>query len=422
MFHDRMAPVFENLEELSADDSLEAALGVAGGLSLADAAGDVLLRGRVQPHPDQRDGVESPVELTITTAVEAMLVREAGGGRDRGDAGEGGEGSLGAEPPRVGPSDENLCCGDRADAEQVEELRRFLPHQLEDLAFELLGLSLEVLDPLGGGVKGADCHAVLDGLSRPIPQASAPCDLGGAGEFAQLGAEVVRRGDDQSLELVDRGGGGENRTLAGGQQDSQGFTLAAGSGLDDVFGGQGLTGRADSIEHVGLAPAPDSGALGAADLDNTFTSVFEEGSKSGAVAADAFQCPAPSAGNVLTGEVQQAPVAASVSGCVDGLHDGADRADAGCGESVAVGVDADDAIDLFCEHGHAVVLLQDGTTVVGVGLGGVTAWRNCDESRRKADKLLIQNLRLQVLQVEDSSERPSPYIFLLTSSHPSSDL
>ncbi|WP_386407636.1 hypothetical protein [Streptomyces pratens] len=29
-----------------------------------------------------------------------------------------------------------------------------------------------------------------------------------------------------------------------------------------------------------------------------------------------------------------------------------------------------------------MVLLFGWTTVVGVGLGGVTAWQNCDESRR----------------------------------------
>lgn len=50
--------------------------------------------------------------------------------------------------------------------------------------------------------------------------------------------------------------------------------------------------------------------------------------------------------------------------CVGGLQDGTDRTEGGCGESVAVDVDA--------------------------GLGGATAWQNCDESRRKADKLLIK--------------------------------
>ncbi|WP_369250608.1 hypothetical protein [Streptomyces sp. R41] len=53
------------------------------------------------------------------------------------------------------------------------------------------------------------------------------------------------------------------------------------------------------------------------------------------------------------------------------------------GQGVAVGVDADDALDLFCQHGHAVALLSDeDDRVVGVTLGGATAWQNCDESRR----------------------------------------
>jgi hypothetical protein len=45
-----------------------------------------------------------------------------------------------------------------------------------------------------------------------------------------------------------------------------------------------------------------------------------------------------------------------------------------------VGVDADDAVDPFCEHGH----------VVGVGLGGVTAWQNWDESRRNGGQAADQ--------------------------------
>jgi hypothetical protein len=54
-------------------------------------------------------------------------------------------------------------------------------------------------------------------------------------------------------------------------------------------------------------------------------------------------------------------------------------ADGGCGEGVAVGVDADDAVDQLCQHGHAVVLLV-GAAVVGVGLGGVTARQDGDGS------------------------------------------
>ncbi|GIF45161.1 hypothetical protein Axi01nite_94720 [Actinoplanes xinjiangensis] len=53
------------------------------------------------------------------------------------------------------------------------------------------------------------------------------------------------------------------------------------------------------------------------------------------------------------------------------------------GQGVAVGVDPDGAVDLFCQHGHEVVLPSaEDDRVVGVGLGGVTAWQNCDELRR----------------------------------------
>ena len=55
-------------------------------------------------------------------------------------------------------------------------------------------------------------------------------------------------------------------------------------------------------------------------------------------------------------------------------EDGTDRGDGGRGQCVAVSVHADDAIDLFCQHGHAVVVHSQGeTTVVGVAWVKVTA-------------------------------------------------
>ncbi|XER99813.1 hypothetical protein HEP87_56705 [Streptomyces sp. S1D4-11] len=61
---------------------------------------------------------------------------------------------------------------------------------------------------------------------------------------------------------------------------------------------------------------------------------------------------------MLAGEVQQLLVTAGIGRRIGGGEDGADGADGCGGKSVSVRVDADDAIDLFCEHGHAVVLLQ----------------------------------------------------------------
>lgn len=79
-----------------------------------------------------------------------------------------------------------------------------------------------------------------------------------------------------------------------------------------------------------------------------------------ALTADAFQGPASAARYVLAGEVQEPPVDPGVGGGVGAGKDGADRADGCGGEGIPVGVDADDAVDLFCERGHAVALLQDG--------------------------------------------------------------
>jgi hypothetical protein len=107
-----------------------------------------------------------------------------------------------------------------------------------------------------------------------------------------------------------------------------------------------------------LRPPRTGGALGAADLDDAFTSVFEESGEAGAVTAGSFECPAAASGHMLTGELQQAPIPAGVSGCIGGFQDGAYGAHGGCGEGVAVGVDSDDAVDVFCKHGHAVVLLR----------------------------------------------------------------
>lgn len=268
----------------------------------------------------------------------------------------------------MGPADQDLGSSDRPDAQQVEEVGRQLPDQGEDFILEVFGLSLQGLDALGGGPKGPCRHPVLKALRRTVPELSTVGDLSRAPEFPQLGAEVIGRGHDQGLELVDRGSGSENRTLAGGEQDTQRLTLAAEPGLDQVLGGQGLLGGPDGIEHVGLASAPVGSPLGPADLDDMFAGLVKKGRESGTVAADAFQSPAAATGDMFTGEVQQAPVTAGVGRGVCAGQDSADGADGGSREGVAVGVDADDAVDLFCKHGHAVVLLRGRTTVVGVGL------------------------------------------------------
>lgn len=200
---------------------------------------------------------------------------------------------------------------------------------------------------------------MLDVLCRAVSQLSTAGNLDQPLAFPQLGAELVRRGHDQRLELVDRGGGGADGSMAGGEQDAQGLALATEPRLDQMLGGQGFLCRPDRIAHVGLAPATGSGALGSTDFQDLFTCLIEEGGQTLAVAANAFQAPATTAGDVLAGVVQQPPVVATgVGGDISAGRDAANGAHGRSGEGVTVGVEADDAVDLFCEHGHVVVLLH----------------------------------------------------------------
>ncbi|MFI1105832.1 hypothetical protein [Streptomyces melanogenes] len=113
--------------------------------------------------------------------------------------------------------------------------------------------------------------SVLDAVIWALPKLSTTGDLGRALELAQLGAQVVRRGHDQAVELVDRGGGGEDRAVAGGEQAAQGLAFTSAPGLDEVLGGQCLLGGPDGVECVGFAATADGRPLGPQHLDDLST-------------------------------------------------------------------------------------------------------------------------------------------------------
>ncbi len=66
-----------------------------GVFALADAAGVVRLCGGIQTHHDQSDCAHRSVWLTVSSPVEPMPVRRAGGSRDLSGTGERREGSRG---------------------------------------------------------------------------------------------------------------------------------------------------------------------------------------------------------------------------------------------------------------------------------------------------------------------------------------
>jgi hypothetical protein len=78
-----------------------------------------------------------------------------------GDATEPGEGWFVADAAGVGPGEQQLCGGERADAWLVEQVRCELAGQAGDLGFELAGFAGQVL---AGGPQA------VFGFGRPPPR------------------------------------------------------------------------------------------------------------------------------------------------------------------------------------------------------------------------------------------------------------
>ena len=114
-------------------------------------------------------------------------------------------------------------------------------------------------------------------------------------------------------------------------------------------GPRGMQALSEAMEGLEFPEDPDPPARfpdgWAVDLDDLLAVVGQEDSQPGAVAAGALQRPHPPAGHAPTAEGEQPPVAGRLRAVGLLVQDGADRVDGGSGQSVLVGVDADDAID-----------------------------------------------------------------------------
>src|SRR6266545_6547370 len=102
-----------------------------GLLSIEKRAG-----GRMHPTLGDGDAVKGAVELAVAAAVEAMPRRPAGGGRDRGDAGEPGELGIGCKASGAGGLGDDLGGGEPGAAGQLEQLWGVVADEPSDLALE----------------------------------------------------------------------------------------------------------------------------------------------------------------------------------------------------------------------------------------------------------------------------------------------
>jgi hypothetical protein len=143
--------------------------------------------------------------------------------------------------------------------------------------------------------------------------------------------------------------------------------LAAGPRLRQLRAGQGVPGSADGVDRVGLRAGLARGSGGAVELDDELILLGKVSGQPGAVASRALHRPGPQR-PVGLGEPQQCLIASGVGrhGRL-GQHRAGGRGDDRGGVGVFVGVDADDDLDLLCEHGQ----LRSPLTRDGRGPGPV---------------------------------------------------
>jgi hypothetical protein len=137
-----------------------------------------------------------------------------------------------------------------------------------------------------------------------------------------------------------------------------------------------LAGRPDRVQRVALGAAAAGWPLGSTHLEDLLAVLLQEPGKAGAEAARPLHRPAATARQLRVGEVQQPPIARSIGAGGDLGQHATQAGDGGRGQGVAVGVDADDAVDLFCQHGH-----RGGPP----GVGAAVSWCRPGRSHRAAE-------------------------------------
>jgi hypothetical protein len=247
-----------------------------------------------------------------------------------------------------------------------QQLRRPPPDQDGEVGLEFGDLGAQGEHPAGGGAQRQHAGVVAGAALWAAAQPGAPGSLDHGWLAAKLVAQTVRGGQDQRLEAVDGGGAAGDGALAGDQQHSEALAVAVGAGDGLMGSGERLPGGADGVEGVGLAAAAGRPPR-MVDLDHQLPVGVQEPREADPVAAGAFHGPQqPRPRGVGQGEVQQRLVATTGGRNCSGHADGAGWTQQRSAVGVAVGVDADDGVQLLCHHQGRP---SGSEGQVGVGLG-----------------------------------------------------
>ena len=316
--------------------------------------------------------MQRPVQGAVSAAVESVPHGAAAAGRQRAGAGQGGERGVVAAAAGVGERHDGLGGADRADAAALDQPG----NEVVDDGLQLGAVGLERAGGFAQGEGEAADLGVPDGLLAggvarwPAPGQAGQAGLGerAAGELA-VGVVPAQQQCPQPVGLRGAGGG---EFLARAEQDPQRLAVAVRAGGGQPVGVQAQRGQHGQVrvDRVGLALPAAGLAVGLFALEHD-----QAGRGGGAGQADAVAAGAldrdrqPRTGGVVDDPGQQLGVAAAV---VADRGDG-DRGAVGEGDldlvGVAVGVDTDDGVDEFCQHGHRPGSFLGSGSTVGTGLG-----------------------------------------------------
>jgi hypothetical protein len=293
----------------------------------------------------------------VAATVEAVPHGSSAAGLQRTDAAKRGEGGVVAASTGVGEGHDDLGGADRPDARAGSQSGGEV---LDD------GSQLRAVGPQRlPGVAERDRESADLGLSYRLSAigvaSGAATDEAGEhrrGELStgQLTVGVVagqQQGTSVGLRGVD---GGE--LIAGAEQDPQGFAVTVSARNGQPVGVQSQCGqhRKMSIDRVGFAlPAPSAaGWLGAFD-DHESGGHGRAGQAYPVAAGPLDGYDQPRAGSVLHDPVDQLGVTVAVVADRAGRQRCPGREGDFDFMSIAVGVDSDDGVEQFCQHGHRPV-------------------------------------------------------------------
>ena len=253
--------------------------------------------------------MQRAVEFSVAASVEPVADGLAGGGGDRGCAGESCEGGFRFDPAAVGPRQDELSCGVRTDAWLLEQLRRELAGERFDLVGELAFLGGQLQHASGDRAQREQAAAQLGVVSAMrsgcCEALQKPCTC----QRPQLAPQRLRGCDQQVAQLAEPGPFRVHGSFACGHKCLQRLAFTTRSRCCGPLACEDTPAGTERVERVGLA-APAALPAQAAHLEDPLALGGEQARQAGTERAGALDRERSPTRGVFVGELQSLRVEA----------------------------------------------------------------------------------------------------------------